>query len=147
MLNRPPNVPIRDRTRIPSLQRPSPLCRLDLSPSLPSLQHVVAITFKAKKRVTNPVYCRTAELMEADIGDELVALDAKAGKCFGFNEVATSVWRSLEEPKSFNELRDELLDEYDVVEDQCTRELEELLEDLISKQLIEKSQSEGNKLR
>lgn len=85
--------------------------------------------------------------MEADIGDELVALDAKAGKCFGFNEVATSVWRSLEAPKSFNELRDELLDEYDVVEDQCTRELEELLEDLISKQLIEKSQSEGNKLR
>jgi hypothetical protein len=33
------------------------------------------------------------------------------------------------------------------VEGQCTRELQELLEDLISKQLIEKSQSEGNKLR
>ena len=98
-------------------------------------------------------YDRIRFLKPVFIGDTLtarytiVALDAKAGKCFGFNEVATSVWRSLEEPKSFNELRDELLDEYDVVEGQCTRELQELLEDLISKQLIEKSQSEGNKLR
>jgi hypothetical protein len=85
--------------------------------------------------------------MEADIGDELVALDAKGGKCFGFNEVATSVWRSLQEPKSFNQLRDELLNEYEVLEEQCTRELQELLENLISKRLVEKSQSEGNKLR
>jgi len=85
--------------------------------------------------------------MEADIGNELVALDPEAGSCFGFNEVATSVWRSLEQPKTFDELRDELLGEYDVDLEQCSRELQMLLKDLIAKRLIEKSEAAGNNLR
>ncbi|HEX8840822.1 MAG TPA: PqqD family protein [Sphingomicrobium sp.] len=84
--------------------------------------------------------------MEADIGNELVALDPEAGNCFGFNEVATSVWRSLEQPKTFDELRDELLREYDVGSEQCSRELQMLLEDLISRRLVEKTEAAGNNL-
>ena len=33
--------------------------------------------------------------MEAELGEELVALDPQAGNCFGFNEVAAWVWRRL----------------------------------------------------
>jgi hypothetical protein len=75
--------------------------------------------------------------MEAEIGNELVALDADAGHCFGFNEVATSVWRSLATPKSLDQLRDELLTEYDVSREQCTSELAELLGDMVAKGLLE----------
>jgi hypothetical protein len=74
--------------------------------------------------------------MEADIGNELVALEPQAGNCFGFNEVATSIWRSLAEPKTFDQLRDELLGEYDVTPEQCTAELQALLDDLMAKQLV-----------
>jgi Coenzyme PQQ synthesis protein D (PqqD) len=84
--------------------------------------------------------------MEADIGNELVALDPEAGNCFGFNEVATSVWRSLEQPKTFDQLRDELLREYDVRSEQCSRELQMLLKDLISRRLVEKTEATGNNL-
>lgn len=83
-------------------------------------------------------YRRTAEVLEAEIGDELVALDVKAGDCFGFNEVAKSVWRSLADPKSFAQLRNVLLAEYDVDVVQCTKELKELLDDLRAKGLISK---------
>jgi hypothetical protein len=86
--------------------------------------------------MSSPVYKRALDLMEADLGDELVALDPNAGECFGFNSVATSVWRLLEEPKSFEELRDALLDEYEVEPEQCTRELKELLEGLSAKGLV-----------
>jgi hypothetical protein len=79
--------------------------------------------------------------MEAELGDELVALDPDGGNCFGFNGVATSVWRSLSEPKSFEQLRDELLDEYEVDRDQCSNELQGLLDDMIAKRLIEKNGS------
>jgi hypothetical protein len=79
--------------------------------------------------------------MEAELGDELVALDPDGGNCFGFNGVATSVWRRLSEPKSFDQLRDELLDEYDVDRDQCSKELQGLLDDMIAKRLIEKNGS------
>jgi hypothetical protein len=74
--------------------------------------------------------------MEAELGDELVALDPNVGECYGFNSVATSVWRQLEQPKSFDQLRDALLAEYEVEPDQCALELRELLDDLSMKGLI-----------
>jgi hypothetical protein len=89
--------------------------------------------------LTSPVYRRAAELLEAELGNELVALEPEAGKCFGFNEVATWVWRRLAEPASFEQLRTELLGEYEVGEEQCGSELRELLEDMGEKGLIENS--------
>jgi hypothetical protein len=74
--------------------------------------------------------------MEAALGDELVALDPKAGECFGFNSVATSVWRNLEQPKSFEQLRDALLEEYEVEPERCSDELEALLQDLTARGLV-----------
>ena len=86
--------------------------------------------------MSSPVYCRNAELLEADIGDELVALDPTEGICFGFNEVATWVWRRLTEEATFEDLRDGLLDEFDVTDEQCTSELRELLDGMVERRLI-----------
>ena len=86
--------------------------------------------------MTDRMYERATELMEAELGDELIALDPAAGECFGFNSVATFVWQTLKEPKSFEQLRDALLDAYEVEPQQCTRELTELLEDLEAKRLV-----------
>ena len=74
--------------------------------------------------------------MEAELGAELLALDAEAGHCFGFNSVATAVWRLLDQPKSFDDIRSALLAEYDVEFEQCTTELGELLDDLQAKGLV-----------
>ena len=81
-------------------------------------------------------YARAVVLMEAELGDELVALDANAGQCFGFNSVATSVWRALDQPKTFDELCAILLDEYEVARDQCSADLRELLTDLTARGLV-----------
>ena len=86
--------------------------------------------------MTEPLYERSTELLEANLGDELVALDAEGGNCFGFNSVATFVWRQLETPKTLAELRDKLLAEYDVSTNQCSEELQELLDGLIEKRLV-----------
>jgi len=75
--------------------------------------------------------------MEADVGDELVALDPTAGSCFGFNAVATRVWKSLAEPRSFDELNAMLLEDFAVDPAECKAELKGLLDDMISKKLIE----------
>ena len=91
--------------------------------------------------MADTTYHRSKDLLEAEVGDELVALDADAGQCFGFNEVATSVWKSLERPKSFSELRDELLAEYEIDDEQCSQELAELLQALFDKGLIKSEKS------
>jgi hypothetical protein len=74
--------------------------------------------------------------MEADLGDELVALELTAGECFGFNSVATAVWRQLRQPRSFEQLLAMLLDEYEVSPEQCERELSLLLDDLAARGLV-----------
>lgn len=86
--------------------------------------------------MSSPEYRRKADLLEADIGDELVALDPAAGSCFGLNEVATFVWRRLASPATFEQLTQDLLAEYDVAEERCVRELGELLDDMAAKGLI-----------
>ena len=84
-------------------------------------------------------YVRAVDLLEADIGNELVALEPAAGNCFGFNEVATVVWRSLAEPKSFDELRDALVADYDVSSEQCSTELKALLDEMKAQGLVEQA--------
>ena len=83
------------------------------------------------------VYKRATQLLEAELGEELVAIDPQEGSCFGFNEVAALVWRQLERPQSFNELRQALLAKYRVDTEQCTQELDELMRDLVEKGLVE----------
>ena len=82
------------------------------------------------------MYERAVQLIEAELGDEILTLDEEAGKCFGFNSVAASVWRQLARPAAFDELRQTLLDEYEVSWEQCTAELTELLDELTSQGLI-----------
>ncbi len=89
-----------------------------------------------KNEVPEAVYARAIRLLEAEVGDELMALDAEGGTCFGFNRVATEVWRLLESPKSFDELMTSLLEEYEVDVERCGTELRELLDDLEAKGLI-----------
>ena|SRR5688572_13313417 len=84
----------------------------------------------------NATYQRTTELLEAELGAELVALDPEGGSCFGFNEVATIVWRRLDRPQSFGELKDMLLAQYEVGDEQCVTELRALLDDLVEKGLV-----------
>jgi PqqD family protein of HPr-rel-A system len=86
------------------------------------------------------MYERTAQLLEAEVADELLALDAEAGECFAFNEVAASIWRHLEQPASKDALREKLLDEYDVSPDQCDKELTAFLEVLTQRGLIRAKQ-------
>jgi hypothetical protein len=77
------------------------------------------------------LFARATSLLEAEVDDELVALDVKLGKCFGFNPVATSTWKLLAQTRSFAELRRELMEEYEVNAERCTEELAALLHELV----------------
>jgi hypothetical protein len=94
--------------------------------------------------MSDALYERATELLEAEVGDELVALDEQEGSCFGFNEVATSVWRQLEQPKTFEDLKRSLLVQYEVSADQCTQELRELLDDLVERRLVRVQAGSGS---
>ena len=49
------------------------------------------------------------------------------------------VWRKLAEPKSFDELRDSLVADYDVSSEQCSTELKALLDEMKAQGLVEQA--------
>lgn len=73
---------------------------------------------------------RSGRLIEAEIDGELIGLEVDRGTCFGFNATATRIWSLIETPKSFGELRDSLVEEYDVDPETCGSELHALLREL-----------------
>jgi coenzyme PQQ synthesis protein D (PqqD) len=94
------------------------------------------------RAMSNIVYERATELLEADLGAELMALDVEAGTCFGFNSVATDVWRRLASPASFAELKDALLSEYEVSAEQCSSELRDLMANMIEMGLVRETSAQ-----
>lgn len=85
----------------------------------------------------DPVVSRRGELIEAEVGGELVALHVDNGVCYGFNNTATRIWSLIEQPKRVSEIRDVLLSEYEVEPDACEAQLRDLLGELEKDGLIE----------
>lgn len=81
-------------------------------------------------------YVRAKELLEAELGEELVALDVEGGHCFGFNSVAADIWRMLDRPLEFETIHLALTDLYDVDPDECSAELRSCLADLEARGLV-----------
>jgi hypothetical protein len=75
--------------------------------------------------------------ISADLADETVILDLTSGTYYGLDALGTRIWSSIQEPRTVSDVRDVLLDEYEVDPDRCERELVAFLRDLAAQGLIE----------
>lgn len=75
--------------------------------------------------------------VSSDLAGEAVILSLKSGVYYGLNAVGASIWMLIQEPKTIAEIRDALLQEYDVEPEVCDRDLQGLLQDLIASDLVE----------
>lgn len=80
---------------------------------------------------------KTNKALASAIDDEVVMFDADAGKYYGLNSVAAAVWNQLEEPKTVNEICDQLIKKFDIEKEQCVSEVLGFLPDLKEKGLID----------
>ena len=79
----------------------------------------------------------SSELVSANLDSEVVILGFKSGTYYGLNRVGVFVWELLQEPRKVADIRDAILEEYDVELAQCERELLALLVELADKHLID----------
>jgi len=70
------------------------------------------------------------------LADESAILNLKSSVYYGLDPVGTRVWNLLRQAISVAELRDKLMEEYDVEADQCERDLLNLLETMRNEGLI-----------
>jgi hypothetical protein len=82
------------------------------------------------------IVSRRTSLLEAEVDGELVGLNVDQGTCYGFNATATRIWTLIEQPRRVSELRDALLEEYDIDPETCEEQLRALLAELQQDGLI-----------
>ncbi|MBW4557535.1 MAG: PqqD family peptide modification chaperone [Trichormus sp. ATA11-4-KO1] len=77
------------------------------------------------------------EQIFSDIGDEAVILHLKTGIYHGLNEVGARIWTLIQEPKAVKDIKQSILEEYEVASEECDRDLIALLKDFLAAGLIE----------
>ena len=77
------------------------------------------------------------EQVSCPLGDESAILNLKNTVYYGLNSVGARVWELLRQPRSVGEIRDALLEEYEVEGERCERDLLDLLEEMRSEGLVE----------
>jgi len=77
------------------------------------------------------------EQVSSEINGESVILHLQSGVYYGLNPVGASIWNLIQQPKTFKEVRDTILAEYEVEPEECERDILSLLQELASHGLIE----------
>jgi len=74
--------------------------------------------------------------LSTTLDGESLILHVDSGQYFGFNDVGTEIWQSLEEPQSIAELTEQIVSEYNVSKDRCHDDLIAIALELIQKDFV-----------
>ena len=78
----------------------------------------------------------SSEVLSQEVSGETVLLDLQSENYFGLDEVGTRIWQLLQEHNNLQKVFDIILEEYDVEGKQLEKDLNDLLDKLISEGLI-----------
>ena len=85
----------------------------------------------------------TRDQVSSDLGGEVAIMDLKAGTYYGLDAVGARVWELIQEPIGLIEVRDIILEEYEVEPEQCERDMIALLQALADEGLVEVVDAKG----
>ena len=86
--------------------------------------------------VNSTVAAATGQV-SCDLAGEAVILHLKGGAYYGLDPVGARIWNLIQEPRTVSDVRDAILQEYEVDSDRCERDVLALLQELAAKDLIE----------
>ena len=87
--------------------------------------------------MSGPIYKLSDKSLFTGVGEDIVALNVDDGKCYGMEKVTAAVWRLLEQPMSVDDLCDRLAHLYAVEPALCRTDVDRLVNQLRSEELIE----------
>ena len=80
----------------------------------------------------------SSQQVSCDVANEAVLLSMHDGEYYGLNEVAATIWKLVQQPRTVLEIRDALLEEYaDIDAGECQRAVREFLGEMISLQMVD----------
>ena len=91
----------------------------------------------SSKLASHSIVAAAKDQIFCALGEEAVILNLKNGVYYGLDAVGSRIWAHVQEPKTVNEIRDALLNEFDVEGRLLENDLRALLEELAAEGLIE----------
>jgi Coenzyme PQQ synthesis protein D (PqqD) len=91
---------------------------------------------RIKDILSNAKIVAIQDQVSTKLENEAVILNIKDGVYYGLNPVGARIWDLLQEPVTVGEIRDILVDEYEVDPLRCKEDLLNLLQDLSDRGLI-----------
>lgn len=96
-----------------------------------------SIVSSSRKLSINAVVLASPQQVSCDIADEAVLLSMSDGEYYGLNEVAASIWKLVQHPRTVAEVRDALLAEYDDIQPaECEQAVLTFLNEMIALNLV-----------
>lgn len=88
-------------------------------------------------RLGDRKYQLSTEQVSSNMAGEVVILNHGKGVYYGLGEVGALVWTALENsPRSVEELCELVMEEYDVDQATCEKDIESLIQSLLQEKLI-----------
>lgn len=75
--------------------------------------------------------------VSCDLAGEAAILNIKNGVYYGLDPVGARIWKLIQQARSVDEVREALVEEYEVESERCEQDLITLLEKLLAEGLIE----------
>jgi hypothetical protein len=72
----------------------------------------------------------TSDQVSSELDGEEVILNLKDGTYYGLNEVGARIWALLQEAPTLLQVRDQIVEEFDVEAEQCEQDLVTLVQEL-----------------
>ena len=79
----------------------------------------------------------SGEQVSSEIDGETVSLNLKSGIYYSLNAVGSRIWQILQESSSVRDIRETIVEEFEVDAERCERDVLRLLSELSAKGLIE----------
>jgi hypothetical protein len=79
---------------------------------------------------------RNKEVFASEIDDEVVMMHVDTGKYYGMDTVGSRIWELIAEEIQVREVINKLMEEYDVEEEQCEKDVLEFLNELYDNKLV-----------
>jgi hypothetical protein len=86
---------------------------------------------------------RTAGARAARAGEDLVLLHLERGHYFTLNETGTAIWDRIGDGAALGELRDALVEQFEVDAETAWRDVVELVDELVAEGLVEVEEPGG----
>ena len=91
-----------------------------------------------EESIRSSTFRRNANLIGASLDEELVMMSVEHGQYYGLGGVGPRVWELIEAPRTYEQLVEQILEEFEVEREVCEKDMLEFLEQMEKLGLVER---------